>query len=163
MTAPIEPIVSSSQIDVHTATIDALVAICSSASYKTLGEAPNGSDRRIVKISEQAVIKFDIGVTESEANNQRGAYLLLDLSIVRIPRVYRFFIKRQYDYIINQCLVHKVARTLAYLAEISCRVIGLLRSGISRGLFWPDNKDPSFKNILDIERYFNSRLVKGSL
>ncbi|KAL9127499.1 MAG: hypothetical protein Q9175_007718 [Cornicularia normoerica] len=169
-----ESTVFSPDINVHTATIDILVAVCSSASCKTLGGAPNGSGRRIVKISEQVVIKFGIGVTESEANNQREAYLLLDPCIVRVPRVYRFFTKGQHGYIVmeyikgealtpleDQRLVHRVARTLAHLAKISCRVPGPLRSGVPRGLFWPENEDLSFKNITDVERYFNSRLAKG--
>lgn len=81
-----------SEIDVDTATVDALVAFCSRASCETLGERSGiVYGGRIVKVSEQAVIKFGIGVTESEANNQRGAYQLLDPSIVRVPRVYRFF------------------------------------------------------------------------
>lgn len=86
--------------DVHTATIDALVAVCSSVSCKTLNEAPNGSGRRVVKVSKQAVIKFGIEVTESEAKNQRGVYLLLDPSIVRVSQIYRFFTKGQHGYIV---------------------------------------------------------------
>lgn len=158
-------------LDTRTATIDALVAVCSSASCTTLGGAPYGSGRRVVKISEQAVIKFGIGVTESEANNQRGAYQLLDPSIVRVPQVYRFFTKGQYGYIVmeyikgqiltpleDQRLIRRVARVLEHLAELSCRVPGPLRSGVPRGLLWPENEDLSFVNILDVERYFNSRL-----
>ncbi len=161
--------------DVHTATIDALVAVCSSVSCETLGGAPNGSGRRVVKVSEQAVIKFGIGVTESEANNQRGAYLLLDPSIVRVPQVYRFFTNGQHGYIVmeyikgqiltpleDQRLIHRVARALAHLAELSCRIPGPLSSGVPRGFLWPENEDLSFINILDVERYFNSRLAKSS-
>ncbi len=152
---PMEPILCAPQIDVHTATIDALVAACSSAScHQTLGEVPSGSGRRIVKISEQAVIKSGLGVTESEANIQREAYLLLDPIIVRVPRVYRSFTKGQNGYIVmeyiegqvlspleDQGLIYKVARTLTYLAEFSSRVPGPLRPGIPRGLFWPDSED----------------------
>lgn len=169
-----EPTTFSPEINIHTATIDALVAFCSSASCETLGEASYTSGRRIVKVSEQAVIKFGIGVAESEANNQRGAYRLLDPSIVRVPEVYRFFTKGRYGYIVmeyikgqvldpleDQRLVHRVAYTLAHLAEISCRIAGPLESGVPRGLFWPDNETLSFNTIIDIEIYFNSRLAKG--
>lgn len=88
-----KPTAMPPNLDVHTVTIDALVVVCSSVSCKTLGGAPNGSGRRVVKILEQTVIKFGIGVTKSEANIQRGAYLLLDPSIVHVPQVYRFFTK----------------------------------------------------------------------
>ena len=174
MTAPIEPIASSPTIDVHTATVDALVALCSSGSCKRLGEAPEGSGRSVVKISEQVVIKFGLRVTESEANNQREAYRLLDPSIVRVPQVYRFFTKGQRGYLAMEYikgqvlsplkdhrLVHRVARILAHLEEITSRIPGPPRSGVPRGLFWPENEELSFRNILDIERYFNSRLVHG--
>lgn len=170
-----KPTAMPPDLDIRTATIDALVAVCSSASCTTLGGAPNGSGRRVVKISEQAAIKFGIGVTESEANNQRGAYQLLDPSIVRVPQVYRFFTKGQYGYIVmeyikgqiltpleDQRLIRRVARVLEHLAELSCRVPGPLRSGVPRGLLWPENEDLSFVNILDVERYFNSRLAKSS-
>ena len=43
-----------------------------------------------------------MGVTESEANNQKEAYLLLNPSIVRVPRVYRFFSKGQHGYIVME-------------------------------------------------------------
>ena len=170
-----EPTTVPPKIDVHTATIDALVALCSSASCETLG-GPSSiiCGRRIVKVSDQAVIKFGIGVTESEANNQRGAYQLLNPSIVRIPQVYRFFNQGQYGYIImeyikgqvvtpleDQHLIHRVACILTNLAKISCHFPGPLMSGVPRGLFWPENEELSFKTMRDVERYFNSRLVKG--
>ena len=163
------------EIDVHTATVDVLVAFCSSASYETLGE---GSDiicgRKIVKVSEQAVIKFGIGVTESEANNQRGAYQLLDPSIVRVPRVYRFFSQGRNGYLImeyikgqiltsldNQHIIQRVADVFTHLATISHHTPGPLMSGIPRGLYWPENEELSFKSMSDLERYFNSRLSKS--
>ena len=174
LTALTETTAMFPEIDVHTATIDVLVAVCSSPSCETLGEAPEGSGRRIVRISEQAVVKFGIGVTECEANNQSGAYLLLDPRVVRVPQVYRFFTKGQYGYIVMEYikgrvltpledpnLIRKVASTLAHMAEISRRVPGPVRSGVPRGLLWPENEDLSFKNVLDVEKYFNSRLRLG--
>ena len=108
---PTIPSIDFSKIDVHTATVDALVAFCSSGSCEILDK---GSDPacggRIVKASEQAVIKFGIGVTESEANNQRGAYQLLDPSIVRVPRVYRFFSQGQNGYIIMEYIKGQTLR-----------------------------------------------------
>ena len=171
-----EPTTVSPGIDVHSATIDALVAFCSKPSCRTLDAASSISSRRIIKASEQAVIKFGVGVTESEANNQKGAYALLDSSIVRVPRVYRFFTKGEYGYIVmeyiegqvlipleDQQLIYRVARILAYLATLSCNTPGPLMSGVPRGLFWPETEEITFKTIRDVERYFNSRLAKGSL
>ena len=168
------PSTVSPEIDVHTATVDALVAFCSSPSCERLGE---GYDivcgRKIVKVSEQAVIKFGIGVTETEAYNQRGAYHLLDSSIVRVPRVYRFFIQGQNGYLVMEYIkgqtltslhdphiMQRVADVLAHLATISYHTPGPLISGIPRGLYWPENEEISFKSMADLERYFNSRLSK---
>ena len=165
----------SPEIDVHTATVDALVAFCSSASCERLGK---GSDPtfigRVVKVSEQAVIKFGIEVTESEANNQRGAYRLLDPSIVRVPRVYRFFRHGRNGYIVmeyiegqtltlldNQHTIQRLADVLTHLATISYHVPGPFMSGIPRGLYWPEDEEISFKSMADLERYFNSRLSKS--
>ena len=157
-----EPNPTPPEIDIHTATIDALVAICSSPSCEILGEILEGSGRRVVKISEQAVIKFGIRITESEANNQIGAYLLLEPSIVRVPWVYRFFTKGNYGYIVmeyskgqyskGQALapledpsdIRKASHALALMAEISLHIPGPLRFGIARGLLWPENEDLSF-------------------
>ena len=171
-----EPTTVSPEIDVHSATIDALVAFCSDPSCRTLDGASSISSRRIIKASEQAVIKFGIGVTESEANNQRGAYSLLDPSIVRVPQVYRFFTKGEYGYIVMEYvkgqvlipledphLIYRVAQILAYLATLSYHIPGPLMSGIPRGLFWPETEEITFKTMRDVERYFNSRLAKGSL
>ena len=170
-----EPIASFPKIDVRTATVDAIVAACSSASCRKLNETPGMVGRSVVKISEREVIKFGLGVTESEANIQREAYRLLDPSIVRVPQVYRFFTKGEYGYLImeyikvqvltpldDQRLVCRVARILAHMQEFSSRVPGPLRSGVPRGLFWPENEELSFRNLQDIERYFNSRLGKDS-
>lgn len=160
------------EIDVHTATVDVLVAFCSSASYEALGEGPDIiCGRKIVKVSEQAVIMFGIGVTESEANNQRGAYRLLDPRIVRVPRVYRFFSQRRNGHLImefikgqtltsldDQHIIQRVADVFTHLATISHHTPGPLMSGIPRGLYWPENEELSFKSMSDLERYFNCRL-----
>ena len=163
------------EVDVHTASIDALVAACSSPSCVTLGKEVKGSGRTIVRISEQVVIKCGLRVTESEANNQRGAYLLLDPCIVRVPQVYRFFSYGLRGYIVMEYIkgeiltpledpnrIRKVASALAHMQDISRRVPGPLRSGVPRGLLWPEDEDLTFADMLDVEGYFNSRLAKGS-
>ena len=165
----------SPEIDVHTATVDALVAFCSSESRERLGQGSDTSFAgRVVKISESAVIKFGIEVTESEANNQRGAYQLLDPSIVRVPRVYRFFRQGRNGYIVmeyiegqtltlpnNRHIMQRVADVLTHLATISYHIPGPFKSGIPRGLYWPEDEEISFKSMSDLERYFNSRLSKS--
>lgn len=45
----------------------------------------------VVKLSEEVVVKFGSGVIVEGAENQRKALELLDCSIVRVPRLYRYF------------------------------------------------------------------------
>lgn len=47
--------------------------------------------KRIIRISDQHVVKWGPDVTKEEAEAQRIAYELVDSRIVRIPRAYAFF------------------------------------------------------------------------
>ena len=47
--------------------------------------------KRIIRISDQHVVKWGPDVTKEEAEAQRTAYELVDSRIVRIPRAYTFF------------------------------------------------------------------------
>jgi hypothetical protein len=59
------------------------------------------------------VIKFGLGVTEKEAENQKRAYLLVDHNIVRVPCVYRFFNDNSgLGYIIMEYMPGKVIEPL---------------------------------------------------
>jgi Phosphotransferase enzyme family len=53
--------------------------------------------RYILRLSESVVIKVGYGVTATEAKNQMCAHRLVDPSIVRIPKVLRFFESKQED------------------------------------------------------------------
>ncbi len=162
------------EIDVCTATIESLVTACSNPSREELGASPVVVGRTIVKIFEQAVIKFGLGVTESEVNTQRGACLLLNPNVVRVPWVYRFFENEGLSYIAMEYvkgrvitsvedpdLIFRIARILDHFAEFMSRTSGPLRFGVPRGLLWPEEEVFHFKNIQDVERYFNSRLPKN--
>ena len=56
----------------------------------------------IIRISEDAIVKCGFGVSQYEAVNQQRAYEILDPAIIRIPRVYRFFINGLDGYIIME-------------------------------------------------------------
>lgn len=163
------------EIDIHTATIEELVSLCSSPSRQTIGEQPLGSSKMIVKISEKVVIKSGMSVTESEANNQRVAYLLLDPNFVHVPQVYRFFRKGDRGYIVMEYIkgevlvpledpkrIRRVARAVAHIHKISSPVPGPPRAGVPHGLLWSEYEDLCFRSISDVEMYFNTRLVKES-
>lgn len=113
-----------------TATNEELIALCFSLAREVLGGAPYGNI--VIKISDQAVVKFGVGVKEEEANNQRRAYELLNPSVVRIPRVYRFFVDERFGYLVMEYMkgqvldpledldcIYKIVYMLAQLAEIN--------------------------------------------
>ena len=81
-----------------TATNGQLIALCSNPNREVLGGAPYGNE--VIKISDQAVIKFGLGVQEGEAENQIRAYSLLNPHTVRVPCVYHSFGNGQLEYIV---------------------------------------------------------------
>lgn len=167
-------------LDHETATNDELMAACSDEAYEALGTVET-IGRRVVKISEQAVIKNSIAVTEAEANNLKMAYRLLDPNIVRVPRVYRFFTdgKRKWygerGYLVMEFikgrvidpledpeLIRRIAHATAHFAEIPGRIPGPLGGGGSRGLLWPLGDTILINSTRELERFYNSRLGPDS-
>lgn len=167
-------------LDHETATNDELMAACSDEDYEALGTVET-IGRRIVKISEQAVIKNSIAVTAAEANNLKMAYELLDPNIVRVPRVYRFFTdgKRKWygergylvmEYIKGRALdpledpelIRRIAHAVAHFAQIPGFVPGPLCGGGSRGLLWPLGDTVLINSTRELERFYNSRLGRES-
>ncbi|MCJ1437623.1 hypothetical protein MMC27_007010 [Xylographa pallens] len=155
----------------ETMTDDRVVVLCSSPTRELIyGEY--GSNR-VVKISDQAVVKFGVGVKEEEAKNQIEAYNLLDRDIVCIPRIYRFFSRGLFGYIVMEYIkgrhlehlessdIHKISHVVAYFATIRESTVGPLGGGPPRGLLWPENEDLSLGTLRDVEQYFNSRLRRS--
>jgi len=63
-----------------------------------------------VRILGHVVVKFGIGVTKDEAENQKGVYKVVDHGIVRIPRVYRVFTdERGRGYIVMEYIEGRVS------------------------------------------------------
>ncbi|KAH6710812.1 hypothetical protein BKA61DRAFT_612471 [Leptodontidium sp. MPI-SDFR-AT-0119] len=128
---------ASFDLDHKTASNDEIAAYCSNPNYASLSEACY--DNHVVKLSEEAVVKFGIGVKEEEAKGLRRAYELVDHDIVRIPLVYRFFIKAQQGYIVMEYMqgrviksikepgqIERIADILAYLTTIRGSIPGPL-------------------------------------
>jgi hypothetical protein len=82
---------STTAIDHLTASDDDIALFCDTPDGNFIG-----GNHRVVKISNEAVVKFGISVNIEEANNQRRAYSLLNPHIVCVPRVYRFFQREKY-------------------------------------------------------------------
>ena len=154
-----------------TASNDELIALCADPAHEVIGGEPYGN--QVVRISDEAVVKFGIGVKEEEAKNQSAAYELLDRNFVRVPRVYRFFIYKTCGYIVMEHINGSVfdrledpdsiaitARILDYFSTIRNDRPGPLGGGVSRGLLWPDNEDLSFDTVEHMEDFLNSRISR---
>lgn len=127
---------------------------------------------RIIRISDDKVVKWGPDVTKEEAENQRIALELVDPRIVRIPRVYAFFTdERGRGYIVMEFIrgkiiepledrsaITKVAQVFDYFASLRHTSPGPLCGGICRGLLFPDTEDLQFDTLDEMEKWFNSRL-----
>ncbi|MCJ1476757.1 hypothetical protein MMC13_005426 [Lambiella insularis] len=156
------------------ATESELIALCSSPDRETISSPL--ADTNVIKISDQAVIKFGFGISEEEANNLKVAFELLDRNIVRVPRFYRFFTKGDCGYIVMEYVkgqvldpledtarIQKITRVLSHLGQIEGSTAGPLGGGAPRtphGLLWTDHEILSFSTIIDVETYIISRLRK---
>jgi serine/threonine protein kinase len=131
---------------------------------------------RVVKISNDKVVKFGAGVTFYEKINQQIASELVDAGVVKIPKVYRFFTDdRDWGYIemeyvqgkmidrefLTEVHIKKLANILHHFSNITRPFPGSLSGGPSIGLLWPDTNDLFIKSVSHIENWFNSRLFKN--
>ncbi|TGJ70087.1 hypothetical protein EYR41_006079 [Orbilia oligospora] len=126
---------------------------------------------RIVKISNEAVIKFG-QIRPEEAENLRIARAILDPTIIRVPEFYRFFIQRSESYLVMEYIEGRIPSESEYhvLAEQMNNVLRYFRSlfslngrpgsldgGISRGHFWKSDY-PNFQTAEQLENWINKRV-----
>ena len=149
-----------------------IIERCFNPNRQVIGGLMYGN--RVVKLSEEIVVKFGRGVTAEEADNQRRVTELLDRNIVRIPQVYRFFtrlvkgaprgflvmeyIHGHFSESPNSRQINQLAQILSYFASIHGEHPGPLQRGVSRGLLWEENGKPAFESIQQMERWLNFRL-----
>ena len=153
----------------NTTSNDELIALCFSPTCEVIGGSEHGT--KVVKISEEAVIKFGYHLEEQEVKNQQIAYELLNHHIVRVPLIYRFFTSGESGFIVMEYIkgqiiepledpsrVRRIANILAHFTKIRGSRPGPLGGGFPRGLLWPESEDLFFKTVQDVESYVNSRL-----
>lgn len=129
----------------------------------------------VVKISESAVVKCGFGVTQLEAQNQQQAYELLDPTIIRIPRVHRFFTYNLAGYIIMEYIegqllssvedptfcLRAMVHVLKYFEHLEGAKPGPFHGGEAQGQLWLDESIAP-ATISDIEDYYNNRQLRFS-
>lgn len=150
-----------------------IVGLCSDPNRQIIGGDTYGN--LVVKLSDEVVVKFGVGVKADEYYNQRKAFDLLNPSIVRVPRTYRFFTQNSpgippigflvMQYIHGEVLrspnaeqIRQIARILSSFSAIHGQRPGPLLGGVSRGLIWEENGAPEFENMQQMEKWLNFRL-----
>ena len=152
---------------------DEEIAKCTEqASTERIAGQPHGN--WIFKLSEQIAVKCGHGVTAIEADNQRMAFELLDSTIVRVPRVHRYFMYGEIGYLVMDYVdgkqidtlsedhYAKLTAVLSHFREIKNDVPGNLSGRESPlGRPFPDNdKVPRFATKIEMQQWFNSRLLR---
>lgn len=157
----------------HDYSNSALISFCRSCSETQLiGGSKYGS--RVIKVSDDLVVKFGPGISSHEAFNQMKARELVDARIVQIPRVHRFctdnsgwgyilmdIVKGEMIDSISEHHVEKIASVLQHFSSITANRPGSLSGGPSTGILWPDTNDLTITDVSQIEEWFNSRLFEG--
>jgi aminoglycoside phosphotransferase (APT) family kinase protein len=172
---------------IQTASEEYLINLCERIGEEDglLGGLEEGN--WVVQLSDEIAAKFGYGVTAGEAATQQFAYEHVDSSIVRVPRVYRFFQKKSnssmmregylfMEYVPGQILedldltqhsgiVTRVAQTIAHLGQISGgQVPGPLAGDEPQGYLWGDyGAQTSFQSINDLNAWLNRRLLLRKL
>lgn len=131
---------------------------------------------RVLKLSDQAVVKFSAHHMEHEASNQRRAYQFLNPQIVRVPCVYRLFPDGRKGYMVTEYMkgqvldplvdpdrICRVADVVDQFANTKASIPGSLGGGLVHGLLWPDDEEVSFASVQDLEKFFIAGyLTKGN-
>lgn len=130
----------------------------------------HGQQNRIVRLSKEIIVKLGY-VPFEEYTNQIKARELVDLNILYIPKVYRYFSRHGTDYLVMEYVegnhrdvvedpgsIKMVARAIKHLQSFCHDSPGPLGGGVSRGLLW-ETEEIELHDISRMETYFNRRLV----
>ena len=174
---------SSQTFSVH---IDKIQEYCNSLNEEEIIEACSnprskrpGKElhcRNVIRLKEDVVIKHGYGVREEEAHNIQKAFEIVNQNIVRTPRLFRYFRRAHYGYILmeyidgevaegaNPSVVLKAMTTiLQHFKSITGCKPGPLGGGWSRGLMWEDQEAHFHGSVTKMEQWYNRRLSCGTL
>lgn len=150
-----------------------IIKFCANPPFASLisGEYAN----KIVKLPDETLVKYGYCVVFGEAENQRLARERVDLDIVYIPEVYRYFDDEEGNqgYILMELVQGKVlhslddpaeteqmSRILSHFATIDGRNPGPLGGGTSPALIFGEAGAPSFSTAADLDQWVNARVPK---
>jgi serine/threonine protein kinase len=158
----------------NTASEDEIIRHCSRSNpdRNVISELEGGLS--VIRISEDAVVKCGISVTEFEAHNQQRAYETLDPAIIRVPKVYRFFASGLNGYLIMEYMsgqpvssvkdpdlyLEPMAKVLKRFEQVRQKKPGPFHGGTAFGQLWLDYDLIVLNTLSDIEEYYNRRQLK---
>lgn len=171
---------SSSELHHETATDAEIIAYCSNPPAAILDAIPlGGYSNKVIPIPCQAVVKYGGGVKAEEFTNLQRAYLLLDPSVVRVPRPYRFFQDGDIGYLVMEYMegtiieeltdpfhINQIGRALEHFSSFQSLQPGPLCGGISRGILWSEGTTTEYPlcgSVENLEHWFNRRLEHDGL
>lgn len=160
------------QMDNFTSNIE-IIECCKQATPDVLLGDPS-SDNKVLRLNDDLVVKFGFLLSEDEARNQTKAYEILDPSIVRVPRVYQYFMDSErcgyivMDYmkgekkeaITDSTQIRDMSRVLQHFASKKSYRPGSLTGGPSCCILFGESDFPTFASVEDLENWFNIRLLE---
>lgn len=130
---------------------------------------------KVLRLSDELVVKFGFCLSQDEARNQTKAYELIDQRIVRVPRVYDWFEHEDLGYIVMEFVDGAKARSLdepliaqslsdivLYFQSLKSNTVGPLARGPYHPIIFGEDDPPNFQMISDMEAWFNERLMDPS-
>ncbi|RMD39363.1 hypothetical protein DV735_g5757, partial [Chaetothyriales sp. CBS 134920] len=174
---------SALAIDPHSLTDDEIVEYCQ--VYKSDRShllSPEECGTKVIALTDSLVVKFGVGVRLQEARTQQFAHESISDTILRIPKVYRFFSRpesrwssvgylvmekinglnlQQLDNWNKPGIISRIATALDALHSISSTTRpGPVSGGLAHGYLYAEkSSETEFHNINDLESYLNNRLA----
>ncbi|KAF2453024.1 hypothetical protein BDY21DRAFT_145168 [Lineolata rhizophorae] len=159
-----------------TATEDEIIRHClrSNPDRDVVSELDGGLS--VVRISEDAVVKCGLDVSQFEAANQQRAYDILNPAFMRVPRVYRFFTSGLDGYLVMEYIngqpvssmtdpdayLEPMAKALKLFECVQRARPGPFHESVAFGRLWLDYDLIAPATVSAIEEYYNKRQLKKS-
>jgi aminoglycoside phosphotransferase (APT) family kinase protein len=160
---------------------DEIVQLCQrlDSNHLNILSKPS-SGRKVFKVTDEVVVKFGLGVTLQEARAQQLAYQNVSSGVLRIPRIYRFFSRQEFEsytmgYLVmenieginleqskweDSDILPRIVKALNALHSIPGEYPGPISGGEAQGSLWSEyGSGTSFREIRDLEFYLNERLM----
>ena len=170
--------------DIQTASEEWLLELCDKVEEENGRTGGHQYGDRVAKLSDEIAVKYGHGVKDSEARTQEFAHRSVNPGIVHVPRVHRFFLRKDpswhcprgylfmeyvpgkllqdLDLNIKGDIVPRVAKIIKHLGQIqdSQPVPGPIGGGEPEGYFFGDDgARRSFGSVADFEAWLNIRLA----